>query len=61
MKYAQRSRGFDNNLRVRSPSRFAASGREEAMRIITGLFQREIEAGKRVIFTEGRRQIALPG
>ncbi|WP_339820920.1 hypothetical protein [Sulfitobacter dubius] len=59
--WAHAARGFDNNLRVRSPSRFAASGREEAMRIITGLFQREIEAGKRVIFTEGRRQIALPG
>ncbi|SFG51052.1 hypothetical protein [Sulfitobacter dubius] len=59
--WAHAARGFDNNLRVRSPSRFAASGREEAIRIITGLFQREIEAGKRVIFTEGRRQIALPG
>lgn len=59
--WAHAARGFDNNLRVRSPSRFAASGREEAMRIITGLFQREIEAGKRVIFTEGRRQISLPG
>ncbi|NUH66197.1 hypothetical protein HTT03_12960 [Sulfitobacter sp. S0837] len=61
MLWAHAARGFDNNLRVRSPSRFAAAGRADAMRIITGLFQREIEAGKRVVFTEGRRQIALPG
>ena len=61
MLWAHAARGFDNNLRVRSARRFAASGRDEAMRIITGLFQREIDAGKRVIFTEGRRQIALPG
>ncbi|WP_348657228.1 hypothetical protein [uncultured Sulfitobacter sp.] len=61
MLWAHAARGFDNNLRVRSARRFAASGRDEAMRIITGLFQGEIEAGKRVIFTEGRRQIAMPG
>lgn len=61
MLWAHAARGFDNNLRVRSPSRFAATGRDEAMRIITGLFQREIDAGKRVIFTEGRRAIAQPG
>ena len=61
MLWAHAARGFDNNLRVRSASRFAASGRADAMRIITSLFQREIAAGKRVVFTEGRRQIALPG
>ncbi|MEX3315835.1 hypothetical protein [Sulfitobacter sp. PS-8MA] len=61
MLWAHAARGFDNNLRVRSPSRFAAAGRADAMRIITGLFQREIEAGKRVVFTEGRRPIAMPG
>ena len=61
MLWAHATRGFDNNLRVRSPHRFAAAGRDEAMRQITGLFQREIAAGKRVVFTEGLRPIAQPG
>ncbi|MGB3246989.1 MAG: hypothetical protein WBB25_20845 [Sulfitobacter sp.] len=52
MIWAHAARGFDNNLRVHSPERFAASGREDAMRIITGLFSREIAAGKRIIFTD---------
>ncbi|NNE52668.1 MAG: hypothetical protein HKN30_09730 [Sulfitobacter sp.] len=52
MIWAHAARGFDNNLRVFSPDRFAASGREDAIRIITSLFRREIEAGKRIVFTE---------
>ncbi len=52
MIWAHAARGFDNNLRVHSPDRFAASGREDAVRIITGLFSREIAAGKRIIFTD---------
>tara|TARA_R110002049_G_scaffold23545_2_gene83222 strand:- start:33237 stop:34529 length:1293 start_codon:yes stop_codon:yes gene_type:complete len=52
MLWAHAARGFDNNLRVHSPSRFAASGRDDAMRIITSLFQREIAAGKRIVFTD---------
>lgn len=56
MIWAHAARGFDNNLRVHSPSRFAASGRDDAVRIITSLFQREIAAGKRVIFTDSGPQ-----
>jgi hypothetical protein len=52
MIWAHAARGFDNNLRVRSSSRFAASGREDAMRIIAGLFSREIASGKRIVFTD---------
>ena len=52
MIWAHAARGFDNNLRIRSSSRFAASGREDAMRIIAALFSREISAGKRIIFTD---------
>ena len=42
MLWAHAARGFDNNLRVRSARRFAARA-DEAMRIITGLFQREMK------------------
>jgi hypothetical protein len=52
MLWAHAARGFDNNLRIRSANRFAASGREDAIRIITGLFQSEILAGNRIVFTE---------
>lgn len=52
MIWAHAAQGFDNNLRVHSPERFAASGREDAMRIITGLFRKEIAAGKRIVFTD---------
>ncbi|MGC1494291.1 MAG: hypothetical protein WA790_00670 [Sulfitobacter sp.] len=52
MIWAHAARGFDNNLRIHSPSRFAASGRDDAMRIITSLFQREIAAGKQIVFTD---------
>lgn len=52
MIWAHAARGFDNNLRIHSPSRFAASGRDDAVRIITSLFSKEIAAGKRIVFTD---------
>ena len=52
MIWAHAARGFDNNLRVHSPTRFAASGRDDALRIITSLFSAEIAAGKRIVFTD---------
>ena len=52
MIWAHAAHGFDNNLHIRSAPRFAASGREDAMRIITALFSREIKAGKRIVFTD---------
>ena len=50
--WAHAARGFDNNLRIASPARFAASGRDDAMRIIMNLFSSEIAAGKRIVFTD---------
>lgn len=52
MIWAHAARGFDNNLRVHSPHRFAAAGRDDALRIITGMFAKEIAAGKRIVFTD---------
>lgn len=52
MIWAHAARGFDNSLRVHSPTRFAASGRADAMRIISTLFQREILAGHKIVFTD---------
>jgi hypothetical protein len=52
MIWAHAACGFDNNLRIHSPSRFAASGRDDAMRIISSLFQREINLGQKIIFTD---------
>lgn len=52
MIWAHAARGFDNNLRVHSPTRFAASGRDDAMRLITSMFSNEIAAGKRIVFTD---------
>ena len=52
MIWAHAAQGFDNNLRVHSPDRFAASGLEDATRIITGFFSREIASGKRIVFTD---------
>lgn len=57
MIWAHAAQGFDNNLRVRSPARFAATGREDAMRIITSLFSREIAAGQRIVFTDAGPQV----
>ena len=52
MIWAHAAQGFANNLRVASASRFAAAGQDDAMRIIAGLFRREIAAGNRIVFTE---------
>jgi hypothetical protein len=52
MVWAHAARGFDNNLRVLSPARFAASGKNDALRIIMSLFSKEIAAGKRIVFTD---------
>lgn len=50
--WAHAASGFDNNLRVASPARFAASGRQDAMNIILNLFSSEIAAGQRIVFTD---------
>ncbi len=52
MIWAHAAHGFDNSLRIRSPQKFAASGHEDALRIMSGLFKSEIAAGKRIVFTE---------
>lgn len=52
MVWAHAARGFDNNLRVRSVSRFAAAGLEDAMRILERIFRSEIAAGNQVVFTD---------
>ncbi len=52
MIWAHAAQGFANNLRVSSASRFAAAGQDDAMRIIAGLFKREIAEGNRIIFTD---------
>lgn len=51
MLWAHAARGFDNNLRVRCPHRFAASGHADAVRFLTDMFRREIAEGQRIIFT----------
>ncbi|WP_255200137.1 MULTISPECIES: hypothetical protein [unclassified Sulfitobacter] len=56
MIWAHAAHGFDNNLRIRSPHKFAAAGQDDAMRIMAGLFKAEIEAGKRIVFTENGPQ-----
>ena len=50
--WAHAAQGFDNNLRIRSARRFAAAGRADAIRLITRLFDPEIAAGQRVVFTD---------
>ncbi|MEM8579118.1 MAG: hypothetical protein AAGF60_14815 [Pseudomonadota bacterium] len=52
MIWAHAARGFDQALRVRCAERFAAAGLADAHRFIAQLFRREIDAGKRIIFTE---------
>jgi len=52
MIWAHAAQGFANNLRVASPNRFAAAGQDDALRIIAGLFKREISEGKQIIFTD---------
>ena len=60
MIWAHAAQGFANNLRVSSASRFAAAGQDDAMRIIAGLFKREIAEGKRIVFTD-QGPMATPG
>ncbi len=52
MVWAHAAQGFANNLRVASPARFAKAGQEDALRIISALFKREIAEGKRIVFTD---------
>ena len=52
MIWAHAAQGFVNNLRVASAHRFAASGQEDALRIIASLFKPEISEGKRITFTD---------
>ncbi|MEH6644142.1 hypothetical protein [Sulfitobacter sp.] len=52
MIWAHASQGFVNNLRVASAHRFAASGQDDALRIIASLFKPEISEGKRITFTD---------
>ncbi|MEQ6203613.1 hypothetical protein ABMC88_11220 [Sulfitobacter sp. HNIBRBA2951] len=52
MIWAHAAQGFANNLRVASATRFAAAGQDDALRIIAGLFRREIAEGKQIIFTD---------
>lgn len=52
MIWAHAAQGFANNLRVASAARFAAAGQDDALRIIAGLFKREIAEGKRIVFTD---------
>ena len=51
MIWAHAAHGFDNNLRIRSPHKFAASGREDAMQVMTSLFRSELASGQRIVFT----------
>ncbi|MFC4670158.1 hypothetical protein ACFO5X_16460 [Seohaeicola nanhaiensis] len=50
--WAHASDGFDNNARVPSVNRFAARGRDFALRVIADLFSDEIGRGYKVIFTD---------
>lgn len=49
--WAHAADGFDNNTRITSPSRFAARGRADALRIIADQFRDDIDRGSRVTFT----------
>lgn len=49
--WAHAADGFDNNVRVTSPSRFAARGRADALQFIADLFRDDILGGHHVTFT----------
>lgn len=51
MIWAHAADGFDNNVRITSPSRFAARGRSDALHFIADLFREEILRGHHVTFT----------
>ena len=57
MVWAHAASGFDNNTRVTSPGRFAARGREDALRILAEEFRNELRRGRHVIFAEEGVQI----
>ncbi|SEF46086.1 hypothetical protein [Jhaorihella thermophila] len=52
MIWAHAACGFDNNTRVTSPGRFAARGRDDALRIIAEQFRDELRRGRQVVFTD---------
>lgn len=52
MIWAHAAQGFANNLRIASAQRFAAAGYDDALRIISGIFKREIAEGKQIAFTD---------
>ena len=49
--WAHAGSGFDNNLRVLSHKRFAATGKQNGTYKIAEIFRAEIEAGDRIVFT----------
>lgn len=49
--WAHAAQGFDNNLRVTSPQRFAALGRADALRAIADQFRDDLDRGLRITFT----------
>lgn len=56
MIWSHAADGFDNSIRITSPSRFAARGRSDALHFIADLFREEILGGHHVTFTpEGPR------
>lgn len=50
--WAHAARGFDNASPIRSPQRFAAHGRSEAMQALSALFASELDAGQQITFTD---------
>ena len=56
MIWAHAAHGFNNNLRIRSPHKFAASGRDDAMQVINSLFRSELASGQRIVFTSNGPQ-----
>ncbi|WP_245706576.1 hypothetical protein [Ruegeria marina] len=55
--WAHAADGFANNMRISSPSRFAARGRANALQAIAHLFRDEIRRGNRVVFTPDGPQV----
>lgn len=55
--WAHAADGFANNMRISSPSRFAARGRADALQAIAHLFRDEIRRGNRVVFTPDGPQL----
>lgn len=55
--WAHAFEGFDNNARIASPSRFAASGTASALRVIAEQFREDLAKGLQVTFTPDGPQI----